>query len=239
MRSRRSNLLHRTATISCAAALAGAMLPATALGRNEVAVRLSTSFLTDSGYHAISADSRLMQAEISYARALFHSQRGLWAEASWTVGSSRADLFGQDLELRGVLHSVTVGMRYTLPLRPWLVPCARAGVGLLFGALTLDGDAARSGGVTSEISDHATGFTAYLLAGVELLLPRRFLYEDDARGITGGLVIEGGVTASTALGFDLGPERDDELRNIPLGETNVGSLAITGGVIRAGLLLRF
>lgn len=239
MRFRRSMLLHRAVTFSCAAALGCALLPAAAFARNEVALRVSTSFLTDSGYHAISQDSRLMQAEISYARALFHAQRGLWAEVSWTVGSSRAELFGQDLELRGLLHSVTAGVRYTLPLRPWLVPCARAGVGLLFGNLTLDGGAARAGGVETQITDHAAGFTAYLLAGVQLLLPRRFLYENDERGITGGLVIEGGVTASTALGFDLGPEPDEELRRIPLANAALGSLAVTGGVIRAGLLLRF
>jgi hypothetical protein len=219
--------------------LGASLLSGAASASNEVSLRVSTSFLADSGYYAISENRRLTQAEVSYARALFHPQRGLWVEASWIVGSSSEPLFGTDLELKGLFNAVTAGIRYTHPIKPWIVPCARTGVGIMFGSLQARGNAAQTGGVTTEVSDRTAGLTAYLLAGVQFLIPRRFLYLEERRGITGGLVIEGGVTATTGLGFDLAPEQDEELRNIPLSGSGVGSLAITGGVVRAGLLLRF
>ncbi len=204
---------------------------------NEVSLRISNSYLADDSFAAISEDNLLLQAELSYARALFDAQRGIWIETSWTVGAKRADLFGTALEARGLIQSLTIGGRYTWPLRPWLVPQARAGLGVIFGALSLDGDI-KPGAINGEISDVSAGITAYLLAGVQLLLPRRWMYGAE-RGITGGVVIEGGVTVSSPLSFSLSPEPDEDLRTIPLSGTDVGSMSITGGVLRVGALLRF
>jgi hypothetical protein len=214
------------------------LLATSASANNEVSLRVSSNYMVDDGVYAFSENSQLVQAELTYARALFHPQRGLWAEASWTVGGSSADLFGSQLSSRALLNAFTLGARYTRPLWPWLVPMARAGLGVLIGSMRIEGNATM-GSESPSISDTTAAVYGYLLGGVELLLPRRWMRIDDRAGWTVGLVIEGGLVFSSSLSWTLKPEQDEDLRLIPLDGTDIGGFSATAGVFRLGLLARF
>jgi hypothetical protein len=215
----------RTRLLSIAIALA---VPATASAQNLVSLRVSQSFIPSSSFDALSPNDHLVQAELAYARRLLPLRAGaLWLEGSYLVGTAKADLFAQSLRTKTLIQSVMFSALYRVPLYRWLVPRARVGAGVLWGSLEL-------GGAAGEVSDRAAGFSGQLLVGVELLLPRR-----SATSVTGGLVVEGGYGLSTALRFKLAPERDDELRTIPLVGVDLGSVGLSGGLLRVGAVLRF
>ena len=230
------------ATSSTVAALLSLLItlsaPWPAEAHNEIGLRFSSTMLADSGIFALAKHDRVAQAELSYARALFDPQRGLWIEASWMIGRVRADLFGDEVEATGLFQSFSLGTRYTLPLTPWLVPQMRAGLGLSTGDVSLLG--ANVGGRRDSVSSSTElALGGYLLAGLELLLPRRWMYRATGSGFTGGLTIEGGVTFTTPMRFELAPEPDDELRTIPLSGVDIGSLTVSGAVLRVGVVMRF
>ena len=74
--------------------------------------------------------------------------------------------------------------------------------------------------------------------GVEVLLPLR-RFRQTGRGFTIGLVVEGGLGFSSGLGFDLGPEEDDELLQIPFEGSSFGRINPSGGQLRVGVVARF
>jgi hypothetical protein len=172
--------------------------------------------------------------ELNYARRLYALWEGhLWAEASYMVGASRDEIFGQELESRALLQSATLGARYTYQLMAWVVPFARAGLGVGIGTLELEGD-----GVAGAVEDTAASFCGYLLVGVEVLLPLR-RFRETGHGFTLGLVVEGGVAFASGLSFELGPEEDDELLQIPFESSSLGRINTSGGQVRVGLVARF
>ena len=225
----------RSSRYLLAALAIGCLFASEARANNEISLRLSSLSTVDRGVDAFSTSRQLLSAELSYARALTHPQRGLWVEAAWMISGSKDPLFGTQLTAQGTFHTFSLGARFTWPLWSWLVPQARAGVGLIVGRVIVDGD----GGVGQPVSDTAYGLAVYALAGVQFLLPRRWMRREDQSGFTVGFVIEGGILATTAMAFTLAPKADEELRQIPLTGVDVGDVSLTAGVFRAGLLVRF
>lgn len=222
-------------------ALALLLASAPAQAQNEISLRVSTSWQADSGRAAIDTDNTLVQAEFNYARALMPLPFGqLWAEASWTLGRSQADLFDGTFDSSFFLQSFTIGTRYTLPILYWLVAHVRTGLGLGVARLGIEpGPSANLSGSTNEsASAWGAGLSGYLLAGVEVLIPRRWMKRGDS-GVTGGIVIEGGLTFSTTYNFSLAPDRDGEKIASPLTGVEVGGFNPSGAVLRIGAVLRF
>jgi hypothetical protein len=52
-------------------------------------------------------------------------------------------------------------------------------------------------------------------------------------------MIEGGYCFQTPLAFELEPDHDDELRQIPSSGVELGSVGLSGGQIRIGVLMEF
>ncbi|HZS36019.1 MAG TPA: hypothetical protein VFF06_04295 [Polyangia bacterium] len=199
----------------------------------EVAVRLSAELGGDSGLYATGGSKTLLQAELGYAHTVYSFRRGqLWVEGSWTIGERHDRLFSTfDTSL--LVQQFTVGARATFPIRPWLVPQVRGGVGALLGTLRMNG--LQSGAV----SETGAGFTGYVLAGLQLLLPRPWMALHASRGITAGLVLEGGYCYSTSLRYTLSPQSSGDAVQMPSVPTDLGTLSLSGGLIRIGALLRF
>jgi hypothetical protein len=74
--------------------------------------------------------------------------------------------------------------------------------------------------------------------GVEVLLPLR-RFRETGHGFTIGLVVEGGAAFASGLKFELGPEEDDELLQIPFEGSDLGRINTSGGQVRAGVVARF
>lgn len=228
-------------TLTRSSLLAAALIvalawPAAGRADNAVSLRLSNTFIAHQGYDAVSDNDHLAQLELNYARRLYALGEGdLWAEGSYLVGSAQDSIFGGRLETHVLLQSASLGVRYTYPLLAWLIPYGRAGMGVGVGTFELTG-----GGRDAEASveDRAAAFCAYMLVGVEVLLPLR-RFRETGHGFTIGLVIEGGIALSTGLSFDLAPEEDEELLQIPVQATGVGRINPTGGQLRLGVVARF
>lgn len=202
-------------------------LPVSARPRNQLAVRASQSFIPGAGYDAISTNDHLAQAELAYGRELLTLPRGqLWIEGAWQAGAKEAELFAGTFSTHTLLQAVTVSALYRLPFRSWLVPRARLGLGVAVGTLEL-----RS--ATGSSQDRAAAFAGHALLGVELWLPRR------RPRVNVGLVVEGGACFQTALGFELEPDADEELRRIPLAGVELGSVGLSGGQLRVGVMMEF
>lgn len=207
--------------------------PQGAGANNTLGLQFKSSFIGDPGFDAVSANDHLSQVEFSYARELMPLGPGeLWVEADYTLGNKKSELFGGALSTKAFLHSVMLGGCYKLPMWTWLVPRARLGLGVLMGRLSATTEGAQ------EADDTAAAFTGHLLAGVELLWPRR-VRRDGRTPTTAGLVIEAGYGFSSALGFELRPEEDDENLLIPLSPSTSGTLALNGFQLRIGVLVRF
>ncbi len=223
----------RTCPRSILTALAlGALLlpgPLAARPKNQLSVRVSQSFIPGAGYDALSANDHLAQGELAYGRELLELGRGrLWVEASWQAGAKSASLFGS-FQTHTLLQSVTASAIYRLPILPWLVPRARVGLGVAIGSLELSSTGA--GGSASH--DRAAAFTGQVLLGLEFWIPRR------RPRVNFGLVVEGGASFQTPLAFALEPEVDDELRRIPLAGSELGSVGLSGGQLRIGVMMEF
>lgn len=216
----------------CLVLLATLACSATAHAENSLSLRISSSYFSSQGFDAVSENDNLVQAEFNYARKLFSLWRGhLWAEGSYLIGAKRSELFGETFKTSLTVQQITVGARYTLPVFEWLVPQVRTGLGLLVGIFNLD----PSSDDYSQVSDTAFGLNGYLLGGVELLLPRSLI----STRVTVGLTLEAGITFSTGLGFALEPEEDDELQQIPLIASELGSIPLSGPQFRIGAVVRF
>jgi hypothetical protein len=198
---------------------------------NEVALRINNGFYPGSGLDLVSTNDHLVGMELGYARELLSLRRGsLWAEGSYLLTGSSAKSFDGRLDSKAQFHTLTVGAVYRLPLYRWLVPHARVGVGLLVGRLGVT----PSGG--AEIVDRSVAFAGHALVGAELLWPRARLRQGS---FNFGLVIEGGYSFASPLGFTLTPSRPDDLRAIPVSGASLGSLVLHGGQLRVGALVRF
>jgi hypothetical protein len=202
---------------------------------NSFSLRISNSFVGSPGFDTVSENDMLAQAEFNYARRVLSLPHGhLWAEASYMAGTSHATLFGEQFKAQAFLQSVTVGARYTYPILSWVVPFTRAGLGVGVGTYELSPQQQKT-----TIRDRAASFSGYLLAGVEVLVPHR-RFRLGLSHFTGGLVIEAGYGLSSDLSFDLAPEPEDEdLRQIPLRGSTLGTLSLSGAQIRVGALIRF
>lgn len=208
-----------------------ALLAQTAAAHNELALRVSSLYAADSGLFTTGGSNALVQAEVGFAHSLRRLRRGdLWAEVSYLGGERNADALGLASSL--VVQQITVGARYTLPIRPWLVPHLRAGVGGLLGNYKL-----RSSTV-GDVDSWAGGVTAYALLGVTVLLPRAFMNERGASGFTVGLVAEGGAVFSSDLTFGLTPPPPTDL-SAPSTGTSLGSISLNGPLFRIGAVARF
>lgn len=206
---------------------------------NSASIRFSNSWIADAGFDAVSDNDHLLQVEFNYARRIMQLwELDLWAEGSYMIGPSKAGLFADQFEARALLQSVTLGVRATYPLLYWLVPYARLGLGVGIGSLELS---ALGGGQLAgqdSLKDRAAAFCGQLLVGVEILWPRSVIRRT-GRGVTAGLVIEGGIGFASNLGFDLVPEEHEDLLEIPLAGSNLGSLSTTGAQLRVGGIVRF
>lgn len=223
---------HKTNVWVCSLLLATLLLPAAARAENSISLRISSSYVTAQGFDAVSSNDALVQAEFNYARSLFDIWRGrLWVEGSYMVGGKNSELFDKQFRTGLAVHTFNVGARYSLPVYEWLVPQVRAGLGIVVGRLALN--PADTG--YDQVTDWSAGFNGYLLGGVELLIPRSWI----STRVTIGLTIEGGITLSSGLGFDLAPDDDEDLEQIPLLQSALGSIPLSGGQFRIGAVVRF
>lgn len=207
-------------------------LPAAAQAENSVSLRITSSYFKAQGFDAVSENDNMMMAEFNYARSMWDLWRGtLWLEGSYSVGGQNSEIFDKQFKTGLVLQSFTVGARYTLPVWEWLVPQVRAGVGVVAGRLSLD-PANESFG---KVSSWSAGLSGYVLGGVELLIPRSWI----STKVTVGLTLEGGITFSSGLGFSLAPDEDDDLEQIPLLPSELGSIPLSGGQFKIGAVVRF
>ena len=208
------------------------LLPSTARAENSVSLRITSSYFTAQGFDSVSENNNLTQAEFNYARSLFQIWRGqLWVEGSYLVGAKNSELFDKQFKTGLVVQTFNVGARYTLPVYEWLVPQLRAGIGVVVGRYSLD----PADSSYQQVTDWSAGFNGYLLGGVELLIPRSWI----STRVTIGLTLEGGITLSSGLGFSLGPDEDDDLEQIPLQQSALGSIPLSGGQFRIGAVIRF
>jgi hypothetical protein len=197
----------------------------------EVAVRVSTAFTGESGLYATGASRDLVQAEIGYAHRLrAFSRLEVWGEGSYTVGQRRDQLYGH-LDSGLVAHQITAGARLALPVYRWLVPEVRLGVGALVGTMDLTLGARNA-------ASTAGAFTGYALGGVELLLPD-LSRRPHRRLVTAGLVAEAGYQLATPLRFSVAPIDQGNVVPMPQVATPLGSLSLSGALVRVGLLMRF
>lgn len=214
------------------ASLLSVLVPAAASAENSASLRIASSYIPNSGYDAMWDSNNLLQAEFNYAHTLMPLWRGkLWLEGSYAIGARKSELFGGDFDTSLVVQHLTVGARYTMPIYDWLVPQARLGLGLVVGGFSLD----PRGDDQPKVSDFSAAFAGHLLAGVELLLPRRWT----STRFTGGLIFEAGYTFSTRMGFNLEPDEDDHEQRIKVVPAEVGGLVLTGFQFRIGGVFRF
>jgi hypothetical protein len=200
-----------------------------ARAQNEVALRVTNGFYPSPSLDLFASDDLVLGAELGYSRELLRIWRGsLWAEGSYLVSSSKAESFSGQLQSKALFNTLNLGVLYRLPLWRWLVPHARFGLGVLIGTLSLD----PSG--TDKVSDTSAALSGQFLVGAELLWPRAL-----RRGFNFGLVIEGGYSFSSPLGFSVEPEQPEDLRTIPVSGADLGSVVLHGGQFRVGAVFRF
>ncbi len=212
------------------AALVAAAQPASAA--QEVALRISSEFGGDSGLFATGSSRNLLQAELGYAHTVKSFRRAeLWLEGSWTIGERHDRLFAT-YPASVIAQQLTVGVRATIPIRPWLVPQLRVGVGALLGTLRISGLTAGS------IEETSAAFTSYALAGIQFLLPRPWMRLEGKRGMTAGVVVEGGYCYSTDLGYSLSPASSPDKIQLPSAATDLGTVSLSGALLRIGIAMR-
>ncbi len=218
--------------IVTAVALALTALPAAARADNSASLRITSSYFTAQGFDAVSENNNMMTAEFNYARGMWDLWRGqLWLEGSYIIGAKNSEIFDKQFKTGLVVQSFIVGARYTLPVWEWLVPQVRVGVGVVVGRLGLD----PVNESFSKVSGWSAGLTGHVLGGVELLIPRSWI----STKVTIGLTLEGGITFSSGLGFSLAPDEDDDLEQIPLLPSELGSIPLSGGQFKVGAVVRF
>jgi len=219
-------------TIACMLALS-----ALAQADNSVSIRINNSWIGDPSFDVVSTNDHFVQAEFNYARRLLQFRQAelgeIWAEAAYMAGPTSSTLFGESTKAEAFLQNVTLSVRYAYPVVAWLVPYLRVGLGVGIGTLELE---PLKGG--DRVKDRAAGLAGHVLAGVELLWPRRALLAGRSH-LTTGLVIEAGYGFGSRLNFQLSPDEDDELKQIPLSGVNVGHLTTQGWQLRIGGVLRF
>jgi hypothetical protein len=208
-----------------------ALLVAPAAAENELALRASSLYTSDAGLYTTGGSNALVQAEVGFAHALRAIGRGqLWAEISYLGGERHADALGFETSL--LVQQLTVGVRYTLPIRSWLVPHLRLGGGGVLGSFKLR-DA-----TVGDVSSLAGAATGYALAGITVLVSRGWMREHIANGFTVGIVAEGGAVVSSNLTFALTPSSPSDL-SVPASGVTLGSIALTGPLFRIGAVVRF
>jgi hypothetical protein len=220
-------------TIQAIALCGVLLLCASARADNSVSLRLSSSFIKDSSFDVVSENDHLAQVEISYARRMLELFDGeLWVEGSYLAGPTGTTIFGGAAETDALLQTVTVGARFGYPVFFWLVPYVRLGMGVGIGTLTL------TAAEQDSVYDRAACFAGHVLAGVEVLWPRRAL-RTGASAFTFGLLIEAGYAFASRLEFELAPEGDEDLQQIPLRGSGMGGLSTSGAQLRVGAVVRF
>lgn len=221
----------RICTSVCMAALLAVASGAHAA--QEVAIRMSADFASDGGLYATGSSKNLYQAELGYAHSVRSWRRvQLWVEGSWTIGERHDRLFGA-YETGLLAQSFTVGARGTYAVRPWFVPQVRAGAGALIGTLHMTNLA------SGDVNQTAPAFTLYALAGAQFLLPRPWMKQPGAHGVTAGVVVEGGYTFASDLHYTLAPASAGDRVQMPSVATDLGGVSLSGGLVRVGALLRF
>lgn len=227
-------------TRACLPTIAALLLAgAPAWADNSASIRFNNSFITDAGFDAVSENNHLVQVEFNFARRLMQIwELDLWVEGSYMVGPSKAELFSNQFQAKALLQSVTLGARFTYPLLYWLVPFARLGLGVGIGTLELSNTGGGQPAGQDSVEDRAAAFAGQLLVGVEILWPRSVIRRT-GKGVTAGLVIEAGFGFASKLRFELRPEEDEELLQIPLSGSHLGSLSTTGAQVRVGGIIRF
>lgn len=203
-----------------------------ARAEHSASVRLVNTFVADPAFGLLSEDELMSEVELSYAYKVARLPRrsGLWVEGVFLTGTAGSKLFADRMDSESRTLSFLVGARYTLPITSWLVPTARIGFGLQAARLSLE----PNGYSAKPVQDWAVAFTGQALVGIELLIPRVWFFEL----VTGGLVVEGGYSFCSDLGFELAPKTNPELRLIPLQGIDFGSLNTSGGQLRVGLVIR-
>ena len=207
--------------------------PAPAFAANELAIHFSADFTAERGLYATGSTKNLLQVEIGYAHTVKTFRRGaLWLEGSFTIGERHDRVFSA-LDTGLLVEQLTVGARYTIPIRHWVVPQLRIGAGAVIGTLSLHGLA------YGAESSSSAGFTGYALGGIQFLLPRPWMNSTGSRGVTAGLVIEGGYQYATNLHFSSQPAPSSTTLQMTTVSTDLGTLALRGALFRLGALLLF
>jgi hypothetical protein len=219
--------LTRMVTVVGAFGLSFAMTP-TAQAEMSLSLLVNNSFIKSEGFDVISENDHLGQAELSAAMQLLPLLEGsLWGEMSYLAGASQSTSFNGALKASALLQGVTCGGIFKLERWTWFVPRARIGLGFLVGSMEFEPVSADTA------TDRAWALTGHVLAGFELLWPRR------RPGVNAGLVVEAGYGFSSNLGFDLAPEEDEKNLRIPLTGSALGSLGLSGAQLRAGVMVKF
>lgn len=225
-----------TRVLCASAACLLTLLAAPRAGRanNSFSIRINQSWIADSSFDVVSDNDHIVQAEFTYARRLLDLWRGeLWVDGAWMGGTSKTTLFGEQVRSQAFLQTITFSARYAYPVYSWLVPYSRVGLGVGVGTFELQ--PSENG---EEVLDRAASFTGHLLLGVEVLWPRRALLTGSSY-LTAGVLIEAGYAFGTNLGFDIEPDEDDDLKQIPLSGADLGGLSTNGWQLRIGGILRF
>jgi hypothetical protein len=226
-------MTRRTTSTACLL-LVLAAAPADALADNSFSIRVNSSWIGDSSFDVVSDNDLFAQAEFTFARRLLSFWRGeVWVDAAYVAGTAKSDLFDGQTKTRALLQNVTFGARYAYPVFSWLVPYSRLGLGVGVGTFELESVVG-----ASTVQDRAAAFAGHFLLGVELLWPRRALLTGTSY-LTAGILVEAGYGFGSRLGFDLTPEGDEDLKQIPLAGVDIGGLSTNGWQLRVGGILRF
>lgn len=206
---------------------------------NAVTLRVGSVYVLDDAFGAFGANSALIQGEVDYARALLPIWRmTLWAEGTASIGRRHTELFSNRFETSGLFATITGGGRLTLPVCPGFVAQVRAGLGALIGRMSLQARQPSSDRRQQAVSDVAGGVIGYAMAGVQFLLPRRWIHARD-EGFTAGITVEGGMTFSSDLAFAPKPARTGDEIRMEVTAAGLGGVNLTAPGFRVGAMVVF
>ncbi|MCB9557442.1 MAG: hypothetical protein H6707_15145 [Deltaproteobacteria bacterium] len=230
-------LSRHAAKSAFASAVIGAILLLSgveASANNELSLRAGPAFAGRS-VDAVARQGAIIVAELSYARALFDPQRGLWLEASYIGAGSTARLFDTTPSAELSLFGAAVGARYLYRVAPWLVAHLRGSLGFTYARFSLGTSRLAD---PDDVADGDFAFLAQVLGGVQLLIPRRWMFEERDGGFTVGVSFEAGAMFTSPLRFSAQPG-GDRAGVWPVYGTSLGQLSLSAAVLRFAFVFRF
>ena len=221
-------LTFATSTSNADVAVRAARRPPT---RHALSLHLNNQWVLDDGIRVSGSSSDLLQAELRYGAQVFERDRlGVWLEGDYGVG--KRDAFSNPFNRNLLIQQLHLSTRAVIAVRPWLLPQVRLGVGAVIGR-------AQVGVPGASGESWAGGFSGFLTAGLELLIPRPFMRSPTTRGVTAGLLIEGGYLVASPMSFSTEPASSGENLRIASSNASLGDLDLSGPLFRIGATLRF